>query len=469
MVIRALELEDESTDLGSSKDAGTPLWWLARLERALNERKAEFDRYNDYYEGRHPLLFATPKFRSAFGRLFEEFADNWCEIVVDVPADRIRVEGFRIPSEEGSPDEADQAAWTIWQRNHLDAESDLAHIEGLIYGESSALVEPDDTGDLALITVEHPLQMIVASAAGARYKRAAALKRWEDDDGREMATLWLPEATYKFQARKRARSRSLRRWEPREAEDEPWPLPNPLEVVPVVPLYNQQRMLSAGRSELKQVIPLQDAANKILADMLVASEYAAYPQRWATGLVRDKDPDTGQTKQDFEAAVDRLWFTKTKDAKFGQFEAAELKNYVNAADAILERIAAKTRTPPQHFFLKGELPQRLSSTEAGLVAKVRRKTRAWGESWEEIERLALRIEGDERANSESIETIWGDPESRTGAEEADAILKRVRLGIPWAQAMEDLGYSPTQIERMREQLMDEDEPEIPANARVAGE
>ena len=43
-----------------------------------------------YYDGEHPLQFATAKFREAFGNLFSAFADNWCEIVVDAPVERLR-------------------------------------------------------------------------------------------------------------------------------------------------------------------------------------------------------------------------------------------------------------------------------------------------------------------------------------------------------------------------------------------
>lgn len=63
--------------------------------------------------------------------------------------------------------------------------------------------------------------------------------------------------------------------------------------------------------------------------------------------------------------------------------------------------------------------------------------------------LALAVAGDERARAASLETSWADPESRTEGEHVDAVLKKHTLGVPWAQLMEDLGYSPQQIERMR--------------------
>ena len=54
-------------------------------------------------------------------------------------------------------------------------------------------------------------------------------------------------------------------------------------MVPVVPFPNLGEG-SFGMSELRDVVPLQDALNKTLLDMLVGSESQALPQRYALGL-----------------------------------------------------------------------------------------------------------------------------------------------------------------------------------------
>ncbi len=45
--------------------------------------------------------------------------------------------------------------------------------------------------------------------------------------------------------------------------------------------------------------------------------------------------------------------------------------------------------------------------------------------------------------------MWADPESRSDAEMADAATKKMTVGVPWRQLMEDLDYTPVQIARMR--------------------
>jgi hypothetical protein len=91
---------------------GTPEWWFERLLAQISGRVGAVTMYEAYYRGFHRLTFATTQFRDVFGALFSNYADNWCQLVVDAAAERLRVEGFRF----GARDEpADQAAWDIWQ------------------------------------------------------------------------------------------------------------------------------------------------------------------------------------------------------------------------------------------------------------------------------------------------------------------------------------------------------------------
>ena len=114
---------------------------LAALAVELDAAQHEIARHHDYYAGRHPLLFATEKFREAFGGLFKTFADNWCELVADVPRQRLRVTGFRFGDEPGDAD-----AWRMWQRNNLDLGSLLVHNEALIAGRAYVIVWADGAG-----------------------------------------------------------------------------------------------------------------------------------------------------------------------------------------------------------------------------------------------------------------------------------------------------------------------------------
>ena len=132
----------------------------------------------------------------------------------------------------------------------------------------------------------------------------------------------------------------------------------------------------------------------------------------------------------------------------GQFQVADLGNYTRAIETLVQHVASQTRTPPHYFYLSGQFPsgEALRSAEAGLVSKARRKQRHFGEAWEEVVRLALRLAGDDRAEPK-IETIWGDPETCTESEHVDALVKLKALNVPDQPLWERAGFSPTEIAR----------------------
>jgi hypothetical protein len=428
---------------------------MTRLSAELDVRAKRTAVYDRYYRGEHPLAYSSERFRQAFGGRLDAFADSWCPLVVDAAEERLNVDGFRF----GDDTAADRDAHRLWQTLGMDAESQLAHVESLINGVSYVLVWPGESeGDDPSVTIEHPDEVLVMLTPGARRQRAAAIKRWTGEDGLVHVNLFTPEALYKWRSTSRAvdgfllEGAGLGAWERRTVSGEEWPLPNPLGVVPVVPLVNRPRLLKPhGESELHNVLPLQDAVNKLTADLLIASEFGAFRQRWATGLDIPTDPVTGEPVEPFAVAIDRLWIGENPETKFGEFSESSLDGYVRAIELFVQHVASQTRTPPHYFYLGGGQPpsgESIKSAETGLVAKVRRKQRHYGESWEEVMRLIFAAKGDDaRASVTHAETLWADPESRSEAEHVDAALKRKALGVPFRQLMEDVGYSQAQIER----------------------
>jgi hypothetical protein len=430
---------------------------LARtLNGALEARMDDVLRYAAYYQGEQRLAFATSKWRETFGALFAELSDNWCQLVVDASVERLKVEGFRFgPSDQ----DADDEAWQLWQANYLDADSTLAHTEASKTGIAYLLVLPGDDPDTPRITVESPFQCIVWHAPDDRRKRLAGLKRWTDDDGTSRAVVYTAEGFYRY-----VRPKQRRTWQ----ADGP-AIANPVGVVPLVPMLNNPTILGDGISDLNAVIPLQDAVNKLLADMLVNSEYVAFPQRFATGLEIPTDPETNRPldREKFLSSVSRLWVAENPDVKFGQLSESDGVGYVKQIEVLIQHVAAQTRTPP-HYLLgqSGNFPsgESLKATETGLVAKVKRKQTTYGETWEEAMRLAFLYRGDTaRGSAANAETIWADPESRSEGELVDALIKLQTIGYPFEVLWAMHGESPQQIARMRQlrNLPNRDQPPEP--------
>jgi hypothetical protein len=414
----------------------TPLDWMAWMSGKLGMQQSHMRKYQEYYDSEEKTLaFAQEKFKQEFGSLFNDWRDNFCSLVVDSLSERMRINGFRF----GDNDKADKDAAEIWQRNFLDADSNAAHIDALVVGQSYLIVWADDDQN-ATITPQSGHDVVVQYKPGSRRDLLIGFKRFYDDWGTEHATLWTEKNVFTSQIGPTAQN-----WMT------PVQAPNPLGVVPVVPVINRARLRRLEPySELNPILPLQRAINKLSADSIVASEFSAYPQRLISGIEMPEDAD-GNAVAPIKSAIDRLLLFEDENVKWGQFEASDLGNYKTLIDMFVQHISTISRVPPHYFLVGGSnFPsgEALIAAEAGLVSKVRERMLYFGESWETAMRLAFKVKGDARSDEFSCETIWADPEYRSDSQRVDALVKlNVGLGVPQRQLQEDYGYTPAQMER----------------------
>jgi hypothetical protein len=241
----------------------TPEWWLDKLSKKLDQQISDAKKWAQYFDGTQPLAFATTKYRAEFDTMVKAISDNWMPIICEAVNERMHIDGFRF----GETVKDDTDAWSIWQQNGLDSSSELLHMDALKYGVSAALVWVDeDDADKVLISVEHPMETYVAHAAGPQRKRIAAIKRYKDEwEDRQFCYVYLPDVTYRFITS--------------DAMSVDWTLDesieNPTGLVPVVAFRNRLDTFGNWRSELDGFTSTQDQINKLVADMIVASEYGA--------------------------------------------------------------------------------------------------------------------------------------------------------------------------------------------------
>ncbi|WDM16747.1 phage portal protein [Streptomyces lavenduligriseus] len=447
----------------------SPGWWLQRLGKQLLDEREDhtvdgetepgLDTLKRYAENKAPLPRVPGIDPAEVAEWMKDARTNWCSLVIDSPAERLHVDGFRFGEPDDTSDgakSADTEANRIWQENALDADADLVHYGALSQRRAYALVERGDDGR-PVITHETPRQVAVEHEQGSRRKLAAGLKLWRDDwTGNTRATLWTPKTIYDFVTHETpvfsGRAAQLRGWDafalPNSADGQ---RPNDLKLVPLVPFTNRRNRRLDGFAEHEDVLTIQNRITLSLINLLAAMKYGAFRQRWAAGLEVDEDPVTGQKIQPYKLDIKSLWTSGDPETKFGEFAATDLKPYVSAVESAVQDLAAISRTPPHYLIgavvnVSGDA---LKAAETGLVSKVRDRQRNFGESWEAVMRLAFRVLGDEaRATAWSAETVWRDPESRSIAELADAAVKKSTAGVPWRQRMEDMGYTPAEINRM---------------------
>lgn len=456
-------------DLETNKP-DSPETWMAYLEMKLNRESARSEMYVQYYDGQESSLrFAQDKFAEIFGNLGFGWQDNFCRLIVDSISERLNISGFRFGDEEGN----DEDAQKIWQRNCLDADSNAAHIDSLVRGHSYLVVWGDEDGE-PIISPEPASQVTVQYLAGSRRKLEAGLKRYYDDWGVEYCTLWLPDEVYTA-----------------TKVDGGWVVnfdnsgANQLGEVPIVPLSNRSRLITAGRSltdrddehggfaslsELANIVRIQDAINKVSFDAIVASEFAAFPQRIITGLEFDSEEE--EKEEVLKAYVNRI-ITPAGDGeqvKWGQFEAADLSNYVKLIDMLVQHMASQSRVPFNYFLLSGARApsgDAVTAAEAGLVAKVRERMLHFGEAWECAMRMAFKIKEDPRSEAWDAQTVWDDPEFRSQGALTDALLKQKELGVPMVVLQKRAGYSDKEIARFKDLRAQELDEEVSKQKKLA--
>jgi hypothetical protein len=173
-------------------------------------------------------------------------------------------------------------------------------------------------------------------------------------------------------------------------------------------------------------------------------------------------PPSAAGQERLEAEIRQKWDEATKGktwvagpgVTFGEFQEAALTNFVSAIELLTGHIAALSGLPPHYLGLSSDgnpaSADAIRSSEAALVKRAQRKQRVFGGSWERVMRLALRVQDPQLPpGAEAMETIWGNPETPTVAQKVDAAVKLDGMGMPFRQNLEDLGYTPTQIERIQ--------------------
>lgn len=417
---------------------------LEGMLQRLDERSHVLAELDTYYEGRQTLAYLSPEAKAAVGSRFGRLATNVCRLSVNALGERLRVSGFRV---DGNPS---PALWGRWLAADMDQRATLVHREALTLGRSFVTVWAHPDGSPS-VSVESAHQVAIERDPGTR-DVLRAVKRWEDATGTN-AVLYEPDRITRYRAE--SKGATILGFKSTEMLD------NPLGWVPVVEFANADRILTDGVSEMADLIPLVDALNKLLADMLTASEYYARPRRWATGIeleetdVLDVDGNpTGET-----VAVNpfpeshRMMINEDPAGKFGSLPSSDLAAYEAAVKVITSQIMAVSSLPAHYVGSLSNQPpsaDSLRASEASLTAKAEARQSTFGRSWEQVGRLITAVDTGRDPDAVSCSVSWADPATRSVAQEADAVVKLHTAGLlPASYALARLGYSEDQVTALR--------------------
>lgn len=468
----------EPVDILSLMDDETKesLFQMQRMGSELRLRQPAIQRRMNHVRGHQPLTFASEEFARYMGNRFQGFADNWCLPIVQTPAERLDVHGIRLDSEDLRPD-AEMSR--VWRTNSAERGSSESFVVAMAASRAFALVWGDeDDDDTPVITWERPEHAIVSYRPDTG-RPTAGLKMWRDEDaGYEYATLYTRTRVWKWQRRgaghveqdgPRPAMDPTGGWEPRQpAGDDVWPLPNPMNMVPLVEFRNQTLLDDAPMSDIDGVISMQDAINLVWAYLFNALDYASLPQRVVTGadvpsipILNADGHIVGEKPVDLDQLIkDRILWIPGEEATTTEWSAARLDVFSAVIERAIEHIAAQTRTPPHYLIGKvaNLSAEALVAAETGLVSKVAERVTYFTPGIRKVYALIAAAQGSEaRARAAlSGRVVWGDIQFRSLAQKVDALHKMHSMGFPTEWVAEEYGMEPHEVARvmrMREREM----------------
>jgi len=422
------------------------LEWLLYEDSA---RRSRYRQYREYYDGEHDTQLSERMSDFLQVKTGQQFNENYCPIVVDAKAERLSVTGFTCDYEDIAG-----LCWDWWQSNRMDARQNIVHTAAVRDGDTYVLVEWDNENDEPRFTFEPAYDGVegVDVRYDPNHSVLYAAKRWqigaediENTGYRSRLNLYYPDHIEKYVSD----SRDGANWE-HYTEDGDWTIPwvdgngEPLGM-PVIPFRNNAQGYDYGQSDLANAIPIQNALNKSVIDLLAAADTSAFRIYVATG----------DDWSDFQVTPGVLMSSQKPDAKVSAIDGGSLAPLINLKDSFVMDLARVTRTPAHYFQNSRQRAAEgtLKQEEAGLISRIENAQVTFGNSWEDVMTMGLRLAsvyGQQTVPDDMIlSTQWTPAAIRDEDREIEIAKAKRGLGIPQEQLWAELGYSPGEIEDMK--------------------
>lgn len=414
-----------------------------RLLELRDGEQGRLDRIQRYMCGKHDSVYVPRGARAEYRWLIERARVNILPLVVTVVAQNMYVDGYR-PA--GSDENAEP--WAVWQANRMDARQHGIHRSVLTYGAAYALVMPGKP--VPVITPFSPrrLTALYADPVNDEWPVLAVEDRSENTakGKRRVVRVYDDQARYTLTGKPDGSQL--------EADGENWVMEHRLGVCPVVRYINTEDLDGDGVvGEVEPLIEVQDQLNMTTFNLLMAQQYAAFRQRWVTGMAPPLD-NAGNPVEPFRSRVDGLFVAEDADTKFGEFGQTDLKGYLDSRESTVRNIATISQVPPYH--LLGQMvnlsAEALAAARDGLDRKTDERESLCGEGHEQTLRLCALASGDKAAWEDmAAQVVWRDTSARSLAQTVDALGKLVTmLGVPPQELWERVpGVTQTDVERWK--------------------
>jgi hypothetical protein len=424
---------------------------LSTLEALASESAAmrtRYTTYRNYYDGQQGTLL-TARQRKYLQIGSQEFDSNYCPIVVDTVAERLTITGFM------STDALIATFEKWWTDNKADETQVNVHLAAVRDGDAYVLVEWDNERGIPIFTYEPAFDgndgVEMHYGSERRGVPQYASKRWTVLSPKKMVrvNLYYPDRIEKYYYEGDYQGNWMRWNEPGESWPISWTGKGGLPLgIPVIHFKNNDQGYDYGQSELKNVVPLQDAVNKAIIDLVAAADTSAFRIYWMLG---DDPSSVAVAPGSWVYSMHPPAGSGTDSASLGYFPGENLRPMIEVKDSLVSEIARVSRIPLSFFQVTGAVAAEgtLKQQESGLVGKVKSRQVSFGNSWERAVELGRRLQntfGGEQLDEEAtVTSVWRDPETRDDSNHLDSLTKKSKLGVPKAQLWREMGYSEGKI------------------------
>ena len=416
------------------------LRWLQQDDAA---QQADYRLYRNYYNGDHNVPL-TDRQKEYLQRNGVTFSFNFLALPIKVLAQRLQVIGFDGPPGIGGDD---GILWRWWNAGRMDGIQKAVHRATLVDGDSYVLCEWDNEAGMPRFYHEPAYDgsegVKVTYASNSRGAIQFASKRWREVDPNAMQTwrrlnIYTADAIYKYRTSSEAGEYGWAKYI--EDGDAAWPLVWPVGIIPVVPFRNDDDGGPWGRSELHDLLPVQNALNKSVVDLLQGSDMTAYQLITLTGGKAtniDINPRT-------------VLYHPDPAASWGSIPAGDIEKLIRLKNDFIMTISQLSQVPLSYFQVTGQVASDATqkADDSGMVAKARDTSVSLGNSWEDVARLALAMSnefGGTAYNPGDIGTLWDEFERvdrlQTRATQAQILATLITAGATLEGATLVAGYN----------------------------
>lgn len=414
----------------------------------LRLKQAHHQRRWTYYKGEAQLKWSTQKLKEVFKDVQQGFRENWCGIAVDTVIDRIQLDRVVVTNEDLLSNELSE----LFEMTGLDMDAEEVHRETLITNESYVIVWKNEEGGEIEAYHNDSRNVHVFYEEDSPRKMRYAAKWWVGVDNLRRMVLYYPDRIVHFVATKTNTEGLLPEFKQElfnldEEQGSGGTVANPYGEIPVFHFRYDMR----ESTELDNLIPIQDMLNKTISDMMVVSEFGAFPQRWAVTSAEFENEKMPYAP--FTATVFPPSGSGEEATSIGQWDAAPLENYLQVVDHFAQTASIIARIPKHYLIGQSGTPsgEALVAMESPLTMKVRRTIQRYRRTWQNLFRFLAKLNGHE-IDLTKINPVFSEVRTIQPLTQAQAYDYRTKAGMPLPTQLRNEGWDEEEIEQLLEDV-----------------